>query len=778
MISDQVLQKLEFFKILKYIASYTSTEPGEQLVLNLRPLNNIELIKEEGHFVNEAKEILIEKDYPPLNHIPVLENSLSKSKIDGAVLTKDEILAILNLAETSRKVFQFLKYFNETRIFNNLAKDLFVDKNFENHISRIFTANFEISDSASSNLKKIRKEIREKEGSLKDSIERILKRLSDAYLVQDEYVTQRDGRIVLPVKAEHKRHVKGFIHSESATGQTVYIEPEATLELNNELLSLKFEEKREIERIFKNITLIIKNSCDLLSLSLHKLAKIDEIFAKAKYSLEIIGAFPSFQNGKPLNIIEARHPILLKRLTRENTVPLNLKIGSNRIVIITGPNAGGKTVVLKTVGLIYTMVLSGIHAPVHPDTNLEFIEKIFIDIGDEQSIENDLSTFSSHLSNLKFIVEHSNKRTLVLLDEIGAGTDPSEGSALATAILLELKKKNSIVLATTHHGDLKLLANNFNGIENASMRFDTKNLVPTYQFNQGLPGSSYAFEVAAKIGLPENILNNARKYLDVDKNKIEQFLLEIEKKSEELNENLKNLEIENSRLKGLTNLYEKKINELKTRQKQILEGTREEAKQFMENLNRQFENTIKKIRETNAAKEVIKEEKKHLERLKSTAEKFVYKNEPDKDPDELKTGDFVRVKNSSAEGEIIEIDNEKKRITIQSGVMKFSLKMKDVYKTKRKRELKYEKEKYKPVIKSTRLDIRGEKPEEIEFQVIKFIDDAYASNLKQVEILHGKGTGILKQSVHELLKRHQFVSNFHFADIEFGGDGITVVHLK
>ena len=780
MISQESLDKLEFQKILNHISSFSATEQGKTELQNLKPLDSLSLIAEEGNLVTEAKNILIEKDYPPLTFLPDLTDVLSKSRIEGIILHVKDIKNISLLAETSRKIRTFFRELKDSHIKSKFTGNLFVDKVFENHLNSVFSPTGEIVDSASKELSIIRKEIREKEELLKRTVGRILKRLSDSYLVREEYVTQRDGRIVLPIKAEHKRHVKGFIHSESATGQTVYIEPEETLELNNDILTLKFAEKREIERILKKLTRLIGSKSTELTQTLNIITKLDTVFAKARYSLEIIGSFPSFDKNKPLKIIEGYHPILKKRLGHEKTVPLNLEIDKEKIIIITGPNAGGKTVVLKTVGLLIALAQSGIHIPVHPDTNLHFFGNIFIDIGDEQSIENDLSTFSSHLENLNYIVNNAKPDSLILLDEIGTGTDPAEGSALATAILLRLLEIGSTVLATTHHGNLKMLATAFDGIQNASMKFDTERLIPTYEFFQGLPGSSYAFEVAKKIGLDNNILEEAKNHLDVNKSKLENFLIDIEKKSNELTKKLRNLELENTRLKGLTALYQNKIEELKKKQKEILQKTEVKAESFLNEINKSFEQTVKRIKETSADSKVIKEEKQKIVELKKKKDKyFSVKETNSEEPKGFKIGNLVRIKDSATSGEIIEIDENKKIAVILAGNLKLKVNLKSLlHEKKLKKENIVQKKSYSPEVETLRLDIRGKKPEEIEHKLLTYLDNAYAANLERVEILHGKGTGVLKQFVKNTLENHPKVKKFYFADIESGGDGVTVVEFE
>ena len=777
-ISEKVLSHLEYYKVLEYIAKYTYTELGKELLLSIKPVNEIELALRDGNFVSEAKEILINNDIPPIESLPNLHQSLSHSRIDGSLLTIENIRSVKDLAIQSRKISKFIQqYCNETSLASTFGAKLFVDKNFENEIEKIFDNSGDIKDSASPELKRIRTSINEKNHLLRKTVGKILKHLSKSLLVQEEYVTMRDGRVVLPIKAEHKRHVKGFIHSESATGQTIYIEPEESLELNNDLLSLHFAEKREIEKILKVITQKIGNNSFELKESLNTIGELDSIFAKAQYSIEIIGSFPSIDSEKEFKIIDGYHPILLKKLDRKNTVPLSLEIGENRIIIITGPNAGGKTVVLKTVGLLSLLVMSGIHVPIHPDSNFRYFYNIFLDIGDQQSIEDDLSTFSSHLYNINEILKETNEDSLVLLDELGTGTDPTEGAALATSILQEFHKKRTVVLATTHHGDLKILANNQTGFQNASMEFNLSELKPTYRFKQGMPGSSYAFEVAKRIGVQDSLILAAKENIKDDSNRIEEFLIDLEQKTNKMRDKLNEYEIENSRLKGLGNLYQSKINNLENEKKKIILDAKAKASELLVKVNREVEQIIKDIKEGNAERTVIKKAKEKIRDLKIESEVKTHIEE-DATLGNPKIGDYVRIKDTNTIGEIISING--KAAQILAGSMKVKAKLNRLEFSKKPKEIKRNNT-YSYVsleAPNIRLDIRGNKPEEIEFEVVKFLDDAFSSNTGQVEIVHGKGTGVLKQTVHEILKSHSGVKDFNFAKIELGGEGVTIIKLK
>ena len=776
--SKSVFDKLEFIKVLIYISNYCITETGKNKVLSISPFTSLPEIIKEGKLITEAKDILIKLANPPIDYLPNLENTLSQSAIEGALLEAKKILEILKLAVVSRNLFQFLKTNTEKNSpLNELSHNLFVDKAFESYIQRIINENGEIKDNASPKLHDMRKEISSRKEDLIRSVNKIVKQLKEDNLVREDYVTLRDGRIVLPIKAEHKRHIRGFIHSESSTGQTVYIEPEETLELNNDIISLTFAEKREIERILKEVTKRIGEVNIELRKTLNAVTEIDTIFARAKYSIEIIGCFPTIDNSNPICIQNSRHPILLKKFGREITVPLTVNVAEQNVILITGPNAGGKTVVLKTIGLLHLMINSGIHIPCSPDSNFHYFKDILVDIGDEQSLEDDLSTFSSHLSNINHILESASSNSLILLDEIGTGTDPAEGSALAAGILIHLEEKKSLVFATTHHGNLKIIAHDMPGFENAAMEFDHKNLKPTYKFKQGIPGSSYAFEIAKRIGLDEDLMTTAQHYLDANKQNIENFLVALEAKSQELEDQLRKAEAENTKLNELSNYYKQNIDKLNKDKKEIIKKAKTEAEDYLKDLNKRFEKIIKDLKESNANKDVIKSSKVIIKELKEKNESIFSEALDVADENEILTvGDYVQIKNTHTAGEIIEINKDKALLV--SGGLKIQASLGDLSKSKKENKIQDNFVKLSVANPAYRLDIRGEKPEEAEFEVIKFIDDAYVSGLTRVEILHGKGTGVLKKFVKEILKSHDKVKEFHFAHVDMGGDGITIAELK
>ena len=781
MIKNISLDKLEFDKVIKYISNYSITEPGKRSLLELKPSINPDEINLSGKLVSEAKEILIKNIPPPIEFLPELTEDFAHSRIESSVLTSKKILHILSLAKTSRILLKYLNDNSEIApSLKSYTNSLFVDKVFEHHIEKIIDENGDIKEKASSKLQEIRKDIRDKQTELTRSINKIMKSLDEEGIVREDYLTLRDGRMVIPVKSEHKRHLRGFIHSESSTGQTVYIEPEQTLELNNTIISLSFSEKREIERLLKELTAIIGKKSLELEESFKTIIQLDSIFARAKYSIEIIGCFPSTDNSKPFFIKDARHPVLLKKLGREKTVPLSSKISDEKVVIITGPNAGGKTVVLKTIGLNLLLLQSGIHIPAHPDSNFHIFENMIVDIGDEQSLEDDLSTFSSHLLNIKLMLEEANKHSLILIDEIGTGTDPAEGSALAAAILMKLRDLGALTFATTHHGSLKLIAQSEIGFMNAAMEFDHENLSPTYRFKAGVPGSSYAFEIARRIGLQENLLKHAESLIDTDKFKVEQFLVELEEKSNTLQKKLREMELENSRLAGLSSLYKNNLEKLEKEKKEILRSTKTEAKNYLQGINKKVEQVIKELRESNAKHDVIRKAKEIIREAKEENEKLFQQDiELNDEPVDFNIGNLVLIKGTSSSGKILSVDKQKEKAIILVGDLKMSVFFNELSLLKSNPKTEDKKSKRYNISETDyRLDIRGKRVEETDHEIVRFIDDSYVSGRDRVEILHGKGTGALKKNVKDILEHHEKVKTFYFAPVESGGEGITIVELK
>src|ERR1041384_270336 len=483
--------KLELDKVRQRIQNYTLSPLGREHVERLLPSGDPGEIRLLLSFVSEMKRLLETDDYPPLENLLDIRTSLGHATIEDYVLPAEQLHSIALVLVTSEKI---RTYFTRRReIYPLLWESVSAiqpDKVLEYNISRAMDDEGKVRDSASKALATIRGQIVERKGSLRKNLESILKSISEKDWAQEEIITTRDGRMVIPVKTEHKHRLPGFIHSSSSSGATVFIEPTVTLELNNEIRTLEFEERREIEKILKGLTEQVRGSRDLLRTNIHSLGELDFIQAKAKYSIEILGVEPRVQKEGRHRLVDAYHPVMLLRHKRHEIVPLTLEFGQDmQTLIITGPNSGGKTVALKTVGLLSLLVQSGCHIPASPETEMRLFDEVFAEIGDEQSIENDLSSFSSHLANLKEILDNADESSLVLIDEICSNTDPSEGASLGAAVIEELTERGCLSVVTTHHGSLKAFAAENRRIKNGAMEFDQVTLRPSYKFHDGIPGS-------------------------------------------------------------------------------------------------------------------------------------------------------------------------------------------------------------------------------------------------------------------------------------------------
>lgn len=610
--------------------------------------------------------------------------------------------------------------------------------------------------------------------------ERLKRVYSEEAIIREDYFTLREGRLVLPVKAEYKRQIKGFIHSESATGQTVYIEPEEALAYNNEIISLMFAEKREVERILLELTSKIGEFSAELLINSHVIAELDSLQARALYKQKINGVTPILNSQPSLKLMQGRNPILLETIGYENTVPITLDFSSCKTIIISGPNAGGKTAALKTVGLLLLMVKSGIQIPVDPDTVVGFFDSLYIEIGDNQSIEDNLSTFSSHLNSLKYIADKAGSSSLVLLDEIGNGTEPNAGSGLAAAILNRLIENGAYTLATTHHSKLKSLSDSDSRIENAGFDFDLQTLKPTYRLNQGLPGLSYAFELAQKIGFDEKIIHQAREYAGTEMTSSEDLLIQIKILQNKVKEGERVNSIQATRLSGLEKLYTEKIAELEKKKEEILQKSRTQAAKLVEKTKSEMNEVIRELRAAKGEKAAVKKAVSFTE--SSLAEiKSASGNIKPVEPPEIKIGAIVRLIGTSTTGKILEYDDVKKRVTLIAGNLRLDAEYDSLEKVEQNTTVTKSEQfnsAHGDLINSSyRLDIRGRRAEEVKNDIISFIDNAYMNRMQQVEILHGKGTGVLKNIVKEILTGHPGISKFYFAPADFGGDGITIVEF-
>jgi len=779
---SQTLEKLEFSKVLSFISQYALTSPGKHRILNTLPFSARIDAERAGGLVSEAKSLLTDQSEPPFEAAEDISESLSVSLIDGAMLSPRQILQVLGLATQSRMLKHYFKENREhAEGLYTISLGLFADTIFEKNISKILDDEGNIKDNASKQLSEIRAQIRDKNEELRKVVGKIVRSLKDQEITRDDYITLREGRVVVPVKAEYKRQLKGFIHSESATGQTVYIEPEETLYLNNEIVSLGFAEKRESDRLLKSLTSMIGEYSGSLNQSLLAVAHMDAVFAAAKYSVSVIGSFPLFTDDSSFKIYKGRHPILLKRIGRDATIPFDLELDQSGVLVVTGPNAGGKTVVLKSIGLLSLLAQSGFHVPVDPDSVFRFFHQVFVDIGDAQSIENDLSTFSSHLSNINQIMRSATSEDLVLLDEIGTGTDPIAGGAIATAVLRHFAQNRTMTIASTHHGELKILAQTTSGFYNASMEFDLKDIKPAYRFRQGVPGSSYAFEIAQRIGIPDAIIEEAKSYIQQDRRDIEKIFKELDEQTTLLRSQIRQSDLENTRLRGLTSLYDQKVKDFENQRKKALNQQKYELGKYLLEVKTEFKAALAAMREQREEKNPRKTVQNIIdgvsERINNISEQTIDLSQKKYD---FSTGDFVFLRDGRAAAKIVELNHSKGTAVLLIGDIRVQAQISELTPADKSEVKAQSRNRFSETSRDAaiRIDIRGKKPEEVQHELLRFLDDAYVNGIERLEILHGKGTGVLKAMVHQLLKEQPNVKKFYYAHIELGGDGVTVVELN
>ncbi len=775
---DTAIQKLEFDKVLSRISHLALSEPGKSRALEITPSSNVSEIENELRRVQEAKELLILEGTVPFQDLRDITSSVKKCAIENSMLTGQELHRIGSILATSRIIRTFLgKHREQSQSLQIFQQELLIDKVVEYNISSAIDEQGNVRDGASKELRRIRSSIGEASESLKRKLESILKRISEHDVFQEDIITTRDGRMVIPVKTEFKRNVPGFIHSSSASGATTYIEPAESLELNNLMRELMLEEQREIERILKTLTQQVRDIRQPLMQSYEALVTLDVLFAKGRYSIEIIGSAPTIIQHPTIELVNARHPVLVLRHKREEVIPLNLNLDQKiKTLVITGPNAGGKSVAMKTVGLLVLCVQSGIHIPADESTQISIFKKLFVDIGDDQSIEQDLSTFSSHLTTLKEIISSADEKTLVLIDEIGAGTDPEEGGALAIAVLSELTQRSSFTVATTHLGMLKAFVHQSEHMLNGSMEFDHVHLRPTYRFIPGVPGSSYALELATRMGLSESIIYKAKGYLGEEKIQLEDLLLDISSRSQKYDKQLDLLTKERDALAKMIQSYESKMAESQREARTIRQDAKKEAENIVSDAKSKIENIIRNIREDNASKKTIQKSRMEIqtaiaELKKESGEEKAYI------PQDFRIGDLVYLQGGSETGEITEIRNEIAVVTWKHGSIRVS--MSTLRKADRKSETTHNGRSVfdTPFEVKNEIDLRGLTGDEAVQLVEKFLDDAFVAGLFKVSIIHGKGTGALRKRITELLRTLKNVKTFNLGEWNEGGSGVTVVEL-
>lgn len=781
-------QKLGFDQIRMRLKSYCLSASGGQLVDQMAFHSDSELIKVLLRQTLEFRLILEKSETFPSRHYYDADEWLKKIALEGNYLDADEFIRLALALETILGLKNFLlKSKDIYPVLFRMAEPVVNTARLTEAIYARIDDKAMVKDSASPDLGKIRKRLREEQSRLRRLADQLFRQaVAERWVPEGALRTVREGRVVLPIHAEHKRKMKGFILDESATGQTVFMEPAEMLDVNNEIRDLEHAEKREVIAILKLLTAGMREQLPELQLAFEFLARIDFIRAKGKFALETGGDLPHISSEPELRWHAAKHPLLYLSLRgKREVVPLNIELDHvDRLLLVSGPNAGGKSVCLKTVGLLQYMAQCGLLVPLSDRSRMGVFRDIFLDIGDQQSIENDLSTYSSHLRNMTVFLESASGRSLVLLDELGSGTDPDFGGAIAEAVLNGLLSRHVWGVATTHYYNLKLFAEQRQGIRNAAMRFDSEHLVPLYILDIGKPGSSFALAIAEKTGLPKEILAEAEKLVGKELAGFETMVRNLERERQELSEKIRRMERQEAELKQSLAKYQILSTDLETRKKEIITKAKEEAAGLLRETNREIEKTIRHIRENKAERKETMKVRQNLKDLHHrVGEKKAEK--PEKSATPIREGDRVRIIGQEGSGTVVAL--KEKTASVQFGEFKSMIHINKLEKISSQDEKEvarprsraaginlYEKQAhFDPT-----LDVRGKRVEEVVPLLEQFLDTALLLGHGALKIIHGKGEGVLRKVIREQLTRVRQVATFHDEHVERGGDGITIVILK
>jgi DNA mismatch repair protein MutS2 len=784
---NNAAEKLGFLDIKQLIKSYCLSTMGQQMVDKISVMTNFDHINKFLRQTSEFKAILVNDSPLPITTFFDIKILAEKARIEGSYLTEDEFFKVSMSLAT---VFSVIHYFTEREgqypNLEALFEHLPIEKSIVHKIDRVIDPKGKIKSNASQAYQDILTSIAKAEQEARKKIDQVFKNAQSNGWTADGNLTVRDGRLCIPVLAENKRKVKGFIHDESSSGQTVYVEPEEVFHLNNTIRDLEFEKRREIIKLLQALTDELRPSVPLL-LSYHGLlTKLDFVRAKALFAISIEGEMPLLSREAELNLINARHPLLSLNFKKEQqtVVPLNIRIDEHqRVIVVSGPNAGGKSVCMKTVGLLQVMVQAGLLIPADEHSKIGLFKQIFADIGDDQSIESDLSTYSAHLSKMKNFIEMASPKTLVLIDEFGTGTDPQFGGPIAEAVLEELNRKKVRGVVTTHYSNLKTFANSTPGLENASMLFDNQEMQPLYILSLGKPGSSYAFEIAQKIGLSQKVLESAKNKIGDYQKKVDTLLVDLERDKKELIDTRVSLEKKERGLKAMLAENEELKMYLEENKKTILREAKAEAQNIIKGANKLIERTISEIRESKAEKEQTQKLRQNLQQELKRHE--VQDKKPVVTPQsaaELQKGDWVKLLDSETVGQVLEI--AKDNVILAMGDLRSVVKIKRVEKISNKSVPKEIRKSHSVDLTenfstfSTELDLRGRRGEEALQEIEKYLDRAVMLGLGSLKIIHGKGDGILRKLIRGYLGKYSHVDRMEDEHADRGGDGITYVYLK
>lgn len=785
--NEKSLRILEYNKIKECIKNFVQTGAAKAIIDELRPYTNLYEVREHLEETKEALELLMKKGTPPFEGIYDVREGIGRAE-KGSNLMPGQLLKIAGILRCTRRFKEYINRREEEenfRVIEDICEGLIPLKKLEDEIFTAIVSEDEISDKASTALYNIRRSLNDKNASIKDKVNSIIR--SNSKYLQENLFTIRGDRYVIPVKSENRGAVPGLVHDQSSSGATLFIEPMSLVNLNNEIKELLLKEKAEIERILAELSGKVYDSIITVKNNANIVYELDFIFAKAKYASSLNCTCPNVNDEGKIDIIQGRHPLIDQKSVVASDIYLGREFSS---LVITGPNTGGKTVTLKTVGLLELMAMSGIMIPAKENSTVSFFKEVFADIGDEQSIEQSLSTFSSHMTSIVNIIKEADDKALVLFDELGAGTDPTEGAALAVSILENLRKRNTKIVATTHYSELKAYALKTAGVENASVEFDVETLKPTYRLLVGVPGKSNAFEISRRLGLPDYIITDAKENISKDTLEFEDLIQSLQEKSIKAENDARESESLKNQAAKLKERYEEKLfNFQKTKENAIINAQRE-AKRLIKEAKEEADEILKNMREleklgySSEARQKLENERKKLKAKLEGVEDAI-SNSDKEEGEELKTvreGQEVYVPSLNQKVIVLSKPDNKGEVQVQAGIMKISVKLKDL------REAKLTKEEKKAIKKrevslnlshvSSSLDLRGMDSEEAVYTTDKYLDDAYRAGLAAVTVIHGKGTGILRQAINEMLRKHPHVNKYRLGEYGEGGTGVTVVDLK
>ena len=787
-------QKINFVKIKELLKAECTSSLGQGYVDSMVFSTDLNLVQRLLDQTEEFRQLLIAGESFPSSHFTNLNPYLEKAKLEGAFLDQDEFQEVKLALQTLKSCITFFQKFGDPypslKALLGLLMDL--DLKLLQVIDQVLDEKGKLRSNASKELQLIRSQLLYEEGRLRKVMERIFKEArAKGLMPEDAAMTIRGGRMVIPIAAENKRKLRGFIHDESATGQTVFMEPEEALDINNEIRDLEYMEKREIIRILTRLTDQLRPNIPALRKATNFLGVLDFVRAKARFALKTESHKPILTQERTLQWSHARHPILEISLKAQGkqVVPLNIKLDhQKRLLLISGPNAGGKSVALKTVALLQYMLQCGLLLPVHPDSKSALFDHFFIDIGDEQSLENDLSTYSSHLMSMKHFTQFANKKTILFIDEFGTGTEPQFGGAIAESILLALAKLGAYGVITTHYGNLKQLAEKQQGLVNGAMRYDVEKLEPLYQLEIGKPGSSFALEIASKIGLSKEIVAYAKEQIGEERVRYDRLLTQLENEKNQYALLLKEVKEKEKLLEAKLKEYNQLKDTLEQTKKQYIQEAKVEAKSLLDQANKKIESVIREIKEGKAEKEATKSIRKDLDEFKEEVK-------PEKvsvqDPEiqvvggQIQVGNWVRLKDNGAIGEVLLLKSKDAELLI--GDLKSTVKLsrlEKIAKATAKKELKSMEKRgsYQTTTKmmdfSPNLDLRGKRGEEVLPLIQTFIDEGYMLGVKNLRIVHGKGDGILREVTRNLLRTMSQVQKLEDEHADRGGAGVTLVTLR